>query len=101
MGVTFDPWTDPKKLNQYPSLNTLDYPFHAITPRSILTFAYGPVERAHPDWFVWGTNAGGPAGDDAKRAGGEVFDLVTGYSPDSLADTLDRLGAFLKKPAKP
>jgi hypothetical protein len=101
MGVTFDPWTDPNKLNQYPSLATLDYPFHAVTPRSILTVPYGPVERAHPDWFVWGTNYGGPAGDASKRAGGEVFDLVTGYSPDSLADTLDRLGAFLKKPAKP
>jgi len=101
MGVTFDPWTDPNKLNQYPSLNTLDNPFHAVTPRSILTVSYGPVERAHPDWFIWGMNHGGPAGDDSKRAGGEVFDLVTGYSPDSLADTLDRLSAFLKKPAKP
>ena len=101
MGVTFEPWTDPKKLTQYPSLNTLDYPFHAITPQSILTFPYGPVERAHPDWFVWGTKAGGPAGGDASRAGGEVFDLVTGYSPDRLSDTLDRLNVFLKKPANP
>lgn len=50
---------------------------------------------------AWRTNAGGPAGDDAKRAGGEIFDLVTGYSPDSLADTLDRLGTFLKKPTAP
>lgn len=98
-GVTFDPWTDPHKLNQYASLNSVDYPFRAITPQSILAIPYGPVERAHPRRFVWGVNGGGPAGDNAKRAGGEILDLITGGPPDSLPDTLDHLSAFLKKPA--
>jgi len=44
-------------------------------------------------------NGGGPAGDNAKRAGGEILDLITGGPPDSLPDTLDHLSAFLKKPA--
>jgi len=99
MGFTFDPWLDPQKPNQYASTNTLDYPFRQITARSILSIAYGPVERAHPRRFVWMAND--YPDENGRRAGGEIFDLVTGSSPDSLADTLDRLGAFLKKPAKP
>jgi len=99
IGFTFDPWTDGKTPNQYLSTNTLDYPFRQINARSILSIPYGPVERAHPKWFVYGANDRG--GEDAKRAGGEVFDLVTGGPPDSLADTLDHLSAFLKKPAQP
>jgi len=98
-GITFDPWLDPKKLNQYASLNTLDYPFRQINARSILSISYGPVERAHPRRFVW--MAKDYPDENGRRAGGEVFDLVTGGSSDSLADTLDRLGAFLKKPAAP
>jgi len=101
IGVTLDPWTDPKKLNEYASTDSLSYPYRQINAASILSIPYGPVERKHPQWFVWSATDRGPAGDDGKRAGGEVFDLVKGYSPDSLADTLDRLGAFLKKPAKP
>ena len=97
IGVTFDPWTDPQRLNQYASLNSLDYPFRAITPQSILAIPYGPVERAHPRRFVGGVNEGGLAGDNAKRAGGEILDLVAGGPPDSLPGTLDHLNAFLKK----
>jgi len=98
-GITFDPWLDPKKLNQYASLNTLDYPFRQITPRSILSISYGPIERAHPRRFVWMAND--YPDENGKRAGGMVFDLVAGGSPENLPDTLDRLGGFLRKPAKP
>ncbi len=98
MGITLDPWTDPKTLNQVASLNSLDHPFHLISPASIEMYSYGPVEKAHPGRFVWEASSGGPAGDDGKRAGGEVFDLVTGGSPENLPDTLDKLNLFLKKP---
>ena len=98
-GVTFDPWTDPKKLNQYASLNTLDYPFRQITPRSILSITYGPIERTHPRRFSWMAN--NFPDENGKRAGGIVFDLVQGGLPDSLADTLNRLNVFLKKPTTP
>ena len=99
VGITFDPWTDPKKPNQYVSTNSLDYPFRQINAASILTISYGPAERAHPRRFVW--MASDFPDENGKKAGGEIFDLVTGYSPDSLTDTLDRLGAFLKKPPAP
>ena len=100
IGISFDPWTDPKTPNQYPSTNSLDYPFRAITPRSILSVAYGPVERAHPRRFVWMAN--NYPDENGKRAGGMVFDLVTGGSPESLPDALDHLGVFFQKPpAKP
>ena len=98
MGITLDPWTDPKILNQVASLNSLDHPFHLISPASIEMFNYGSVEKAHPGRFVWEAKDGGPAGDDGKRAGGEVFDLVTGGPPENLPDTLDKLDVFLKKP---
>ena len=101
IGVTLDPWTDPRKLNEYASTDSLSYPLRQINAASILCIPYGPVERKHPQWFVLSATDSGPAGDNGKRAGGEIFDLVKGYSPDSLADTLDRLDVFLKKPANP
>lgn len=96
MGETFDPWTDPKKLNQYASTDSLANPFHQITADSVLCISYGPVERAKPRRLVWVVKNRNDA--DGKRAGSLVFDLVTGGSPDSLTATLDRLGALLKKP---
>ena len=101
IGVTFDPWIAPKKLNEYASTDSLSYPLRQINAASILSIPYGPVERAHPQWFVWSATDSGPAGENGKRAGGEIFDLLKGYSPDSLADTLDRLDVFLKKPTRP
>ena len=98
MGATFDPWTDPAKLNQIASLDTMTHPFQHISPSSILSFSYGPVEKAHPGRFVWETQGYGMVGGDGKRAGGEVFDLVTGGPPENLPDTLDKLNVFLKKP---
>jgi hypothetical protein len=98
LGATFDPWVDPKKLNQIASPASLDHPFHQITPASILSMSYGPIERAHPDRLVWQLPGAGMVGDDGKRAGGEVFDVVTGGPPEHLLDTLDKLNVFLKKP---
>ena len=90
----------PKKLNEYASTDSLSYPFRRINAASILSIPYGPVERAHPQWFVWSATDSGPAGENGKRAGGEIFDLLKGYSPDSLANTLDRLDVFLKRAIK-
>ncbi len=98
IGVTFDPWTDPKKLNQYASTDSLSYPYHAINPQSILVYTYGPVERAKPRHFVWEAADGGPAGKDGRRAGAMVFDVVHGGQPADLLDTLDKLNVFLKIP---
>ena len=101
IGVTFDPWTDPKKPNQYASTDSLSYPFHAINPQSILVYTYGPVERTKPRRFVWEASNGGPAGEDGKRAGSLIFDVVQGGQPDNLLDILDKLNVFLKVAVTP
>ena len=101
IGVTFDPWIDPKKPNQYASTDSLSYPYHAINPQSVLIYTYGPVERAKPQRFVWEAENGGPAGKDGERSGSMIFDVVHGGQPVSLLDTLDKLSVFLKKPASP
>jgi len=62
----------------------------------ILSVEYGPSDQADPSSFVrW---AGNLSHGGEEHAGGAVFDLVTGGPPSSLADTLDRLEALLKKP---
>ena len=94
LGFWLDPWTDPKALvliePQAP-----DDAFPQITARSIVCVPYGPAERADPSQFI-GLATDFPDGN-ARRAGGVVFDLVTGGSPDSLPDTLDRLALLLKR----
>lgn len=66
-----------------------------VTARSILGAAFGPDEQAHPERFV-----GNAQEASDKKAGGLVFDLITGGPPDSLIDTLNRLNEFLKAPDK-
>ncbi len=101
IGVTFDPWVDSKKPNQYASTDSLSYPFHAIRPQSVLVYTFGPLERTKPRRFIWQAADGGPAGKDGERAGSMIFDVVHGGQPENLLDTLDKLNVFLKKPASP
>lgn len=101
IGVTFDPWLDPKKPNQYVSTDLLSYPFHAISPQSVLIYTYGPLERTKPRWFVQEAADGGPAGRDGGRAGSMIFDVVPGGQPEDLLDTLDKLSVLLKPLPKP
>jgi len=94
LGFWFDPWADPKA----PALigpQAPDDPFPQITARSIVCVPYGPVERADPSRFV--SLATDFPDMNGRRAGGAIFDLVTGGSPDSLLDTLDRLTLLLKR----
>lgn len=97
-GAMFDPWTDPKQVNQIASLDSMSHPYQGITPASVLCLPYNPYARTDPGFFVWRSQSYGVAGDDGKRARGEVFDLVTGVAPEDLPDTLDKLNVFLKKP---
>ena len=98
-GGEFDPWTDPKQVGTEGVIEE-DAPLnHQLSAHSILSVAYDAEDQAHPDRFIQSVRFGSEKGA-GQRAGGIVFDLVTGGSPDSLADTLDRLTALLKKPAK-
>jgi len=101
IGVTFDPWVDPKKPNQYASTDSLSYPYHAISTQSILIYNYGPLERTKPQRFVWEAANGGPAGKDGERAGSMIFDVVHGGQPENLLDTLDKLNVLVKLLPKP
>lgn len=93
LGLWFDPWTALKA----PALSGSQDPDESvqISARSIVCIPYGPGERADPGRFV--ELATDFPDVNARRAGGVVFDLVTGGSPDSLLDTLDRLASLLKR----
>ncbi len=91
-GGEFDPWTDPKQI----APPSRDFGLRSsFSPQVILSVEYGPSDQADPSSFVrW---AGNLSHGGEEHAGGTVFDLVTGGSPSSLNDTLDRLAALLKK----
>ena len=67
---------------------------------SILSVGFGPDDQAHSERFIQGiqsvTGSDDQSKNDQSKAGGIVFDLVTGGPPVSLTDTLDRLDVILK-----
>jgi len=99
-GREFDPWTDPKQVDP-PRAGREDMiaSLMKFRPQEIISIKYGPPEQADPSRFT--AYAARLADENEKQAGGAIFDLVTGGPPSSLVDTLDRLAALLKKPARP
>ena len=93
--ASFDPWTEPQTAPD----SAPPAPRQAsdrVTPQSILDVPFGPDAQAHPDQFFGNAEIGAATGW-GHRAGGEVFDLVTGGPPTDLLDALDKLGVLVKK----
>lgn len=94
--AAFDPWMIFAQANPASRGDAEPRPSDKLTSQSILGITYGPDEQAHLNSFVRNAQIGTAQGW-GQKAGGEVFDLVTGGPPEHLADTLDKLEALLKK----
>lgn len=93
----FNPWEDPLQTRPFPVGDDITNFSSRVTKQTIVRLDFGPDTQAHLGVFVRRAQVIS-AKDEAGKAGGEVFDLVTGGPPEHVVDTLDKLEVLLKKP---
>lgn len=93
----FDLWLSPTQKNMLGVMENGEIPDMTVGSQSLLSIPYGGGNRVNPDEFLRAAR-GAAAQKEGHRAGGVVFDLVSGGSPDNLTDTIDKLSALLRNP---